>query len=77
MSIFVNFRAISQCVCERKNYLCPYFTYGKLEKITLKTCKKWKIRQFSKRSKIVGSTPNHVLNSGKNSYRVYEPESKD
>ena len=36
----MNIRAISQYVCERKNYLCPYFTCGKLEKITLKNMSK-------------------------------------
>ena len=41
------------------------------KKLGQKTCQKWKIKQFSKESKIVNSTPNHVLNSGKNSYRVF------
>ena len=38
---------------------------------------KWKIKQFSKGFKIVNSAPNHILNSEKNSYRVFDPESKD
>ena len=42
-----------------------------------KACQKWKIKEFSKSSKFVNSAPNHVLNSGKNSYRMFEPESKD
>ena len=47
------------------------------KKLREKTCQKWKIAQLSKSSKIINSAPNHILNSGKNSYRVFEPESKE
>ena len=46
------------------------------KKLREKTCQKWKIAQLSKSSKIINSAPNHVLNSGKNSYRVFDLKSK-
>ena len=75
--IFMYFYAFSPYVCGRKIKSCRYFICGKLEKLRKKACQKWKIKQFSESSKIVNSAPNHVLNSGKNSYRMFEPESKD
>ena len=46
------------------------------KKLREKTCQKWKITQFWKSSKIINSAPNHVLNSRKNSYRVFDLKSK-
>ena len=74
---FMGFHAISSYVCERKNTLCSYFTCENGKHLCEKTCQKWKIEQFSKTSKIIKTAPNHVLNSRKNSYRVFEPESKE
>ena len=61
---------------ERSNHVDILYAEN-WEKLRKKACQKWKIKQFSESSKIVNSAPNHVLNSGKNSYRMFEPESKD
>ena len=61
---------------ERSNYVDILYAEN-WKKLRKKSCKKWKIKEFSKSSKIVNSASNHVLNSGKNSYRMFEPESKD
>ena len=47
-----------------------------LNEFVATTCQNWKIAQFSKSFKIVKKAPNHVLNSGKNRYRVFWTESK-
>ena len=55
---------------EKSNYV-DILHAENMKKIHKKTCQKWKIAQFSKSSKIVNFAPNHVLNGGKNSYRLF------
>ena len=64
------------CMWMKNEIMSIFYMQKTAKKIAWKTCQKWKIEQFSKSSKIIKSASNHVLNSGKNSYRLFWPESK-
>ena len=57
-----------------KDKIMLIFYMRKIEKYYVKKMSKIENRAICK---MVNSAPHDVLNSGKNSYQVFEPESKD
>ena len=60
----------------QKSKIAWIFNAKKRKKIIINIAQKWEYVQFWKLSKFFKTSPNRLLMSEKNSYRVWEPESK-